>query len=92
VAHASFRYVFVYILVLTIVPALLLVPLDPRLAHEQAMAYVSPSRLTVNSDANVNDDGALFRTHSYLLFALGVNASTVVSIRVARAIRIEWCS
>lgn len=39
VAHASFRYVFVYILVLTLIPAILLLPLDPRLAHEQAMAY-----------------------------------------------------
>mmetsp|Transcript_26030 Transcript_26030/g.68309 ORF Transcript_26030/g.68309 Transcript_26030/m.68309 type:complete len:586 (-) Transcript_26030:2793-4550(-) len=40
-ANHDFRYVFIYVLIIIVVPALCLIPLDPKLAHTQAADYAA---------------------------------------------------
>lgn len=59
---SDFRYVFIYELLMLLIPIALLIPLDPQLAHEQANAYAikhvrSLDKRSSNGTPEVDDAG-----------------------------------
>eukprot|EP00038_Savillea_parva_P012001 m.201594 g.201594 ORF g.201594 m.201594 type:complete len:408 (+) comp21474_c0_seq1:1128-2351(+) len=82
VANAPFRYVFIYVLLIILLPTLCFIPLDPRLAKAQALAYseAMPRQPHKHQRPSHNHDGLAVATTDHSAVDVIQNRTLVTAV------------